>query len=179
MILSLFSKKFSSEIYIDEMKAMIDNAFVEISKEKDSFEIFTISIWTDPNAAASSISFDSKKNSDLKVQKSNAWNKKYYDQYIAEGDLEQAKLFEPISDRNSNPADFALRDYVEINNKSISRNWEERSKGKCWDLLEPLLKQIGEYALSKIDNLKIHSDFEIGVNGRQDWYEFTFMIKNK
>jgi hypothetical protein len=174
MILNLFVKKFKSEIYINEMKAMIDKAFVKIAEEKDSFEIFTISIWTDPNAAASSINFDSKKNSDLKVQQANAWNKKYYEQHIEDGNLEQAKLFEPNYNRNSNPADFALRDYIEINNKSISRKWEDRSNGKCWDLLEPLLRQIGEYALSNIDNLKIHSELEIGVNGRQDWYEFTF-----
>src|SRR5882724_2391193 len=48
--------------------------------------------WTDPNASANSINFDSKLNSDKKIESSNKWAKKYYDQYLAEGDLEQAKL---------------------------------------------------------------------------------------
>ena len=36
------------------------------------------------------------------------------------------------------------------------------------------LKEIGEYAFNNIDRLKIHPDFELSVNGSQDWYEFTW-----
>jgi len=160
------------------MKSLIDKAFDLITKENVSFEIFTVSIWTDPSSSASSISIDSKENSEKKVQKSNDWNKKYHDQYMTEGDMEQAKLFELTMSRNCNPADFELRDFVEIENKSIPNNWEDKTKGKCWDVLEPCLKEIGEFAFSKIAKLKIHSDFELSVNGRQDWYEFVWKNRN-
>lgn len=168
--------RFDKDKYLSEMKGMVDKAVHRLKTEKQDFEIYSLSIWTDPNAATSSINFDSKSNSDLKVAKSTEWNKKYYDMYTADGDLDQAKLFEPIT-RNCNPADFELRDFEELSNSSIPDNWEENTKGECWDILEPALKEVGEYALDKIKNEKIHSDFEMSVNGRQEWYEFTWVLK--
>jgi hypothetical protein len=169
--------KFDRNKYLKEMTAMVDKAVQRLSTEKHDFEIYSLSIWTDPSAKMSSINFDSKKNSDQKVAKSNEWNKKYYDKHIAQGDLEQAKLFEPIKTRNCNPADFELRDFEELSNASIPDNWEERTKGRCWDLLEPALKEVGEYTFDKIRSQKIHVDFEMSVNGRQDWYEFTWTLR--
>ncbi len=169
--------KFDKEQYLTEMKLMVNQAIDKLQKEIPDFEIFTISIWTDPNAAASSIGLESKLNSDKQVKASNEWSQKYYDQYLAEGDLEQAALFKPTGTRNYNPADFELRDFVEIKNTSIENNWEENSGGNCWDELEPALKEIGAYAFSQVQTLKIHSEFELSVNGRQDWYEFVWRIK--
>jgi len=104
---------FDENTYIDEMKKLVDTAIEKLSKENYPFEVYTASIWTDPNAGVSSINFDSKTNSDAKVEQSNAWNKKYFDEYTAEGDFEQAKLFESAGTRNCNPADFELRNYVQ------------------------------------------------------------------
>jgi hypothetical protein len=167
---------FDRDKYLSEMKDMVDKAVLRLKTENKDFEIYSLSIWTDPSASASSISFESKKHSDLKVAKSNDWNKKYYEMYTAEGNFEQAKLFEPIT-RNCNPADFELRDFEELSNSSIPDNWEEKTKGACWDILEPALKEIGDYTLDIIRNETLHSDFEISVNGRQDWYEFTWTLK--
>ena len=153
---------------------MVDLAIGRLREEKPDFEIFTASIWTDPGAASSSIGFESKENSDKLTQESNEWSKKYYDQYMAEGDLEQAKLFEPTGTRNNNPADFALTNFVEIDNATIPDNWEETSDGKCWDDLEPALKEAGAYAFEQMQTLKLHDQFELSVNGRQDWYEFVW-----
>jgi hypothetical protein len=168
---------FDKDKYFKEMKSMVDKAIDRLEKEKPDFEIFTASIWTDPNAAASSIGFESKTNSEKQVKKSNEWNKKYYDKYMAKGNLEQAKLFEPTIARNYNPAGFELRDFVEIKNSTIENNWEESTEGKCWDDLEPALKEVGEYAFGQINTLKIHDEFELSVNGRQDWYEFIWRKK--
>lgn len=177
--MSLFSflmpNKFNRDKYLSEMKGMVDKAIDRLSKEKSDFEIYSINIWTDPSAAASSINFDTKKNSETKVNESNEWNKKYFDKYTEEGDIEQAKLFEPI-ERNCNPADFELRDFEEVSNSSFPENWEENSNGKCWNVLEPALKEIGEYSFNLIKKYKIHSDFELSVNGRQDWYEFIWKL---
>lgn len=168
--------KFDKDKYLAEMNGMVDKAVSRLKTEKQDFEIYSLSIWTDPSTSSSSISFDSKRNSDLKVTKSNEWNKKYHDKYTADGDLEQAKLFKSIT-RNCNPADFELRDFEELSNSSIPDNWEEQTKGGCWDVLEPALKEVGEYTLNKIRTEKIHSNFEMSVNGKQDWYEFTWMLK--
>jgi len=166
---------FDKTLYIDEMTTMIDKAISRLQAEKLDFKIYTASIWTDPNAAVSSISFDSKENSLNKVKKSNEWSKKYYDQYIEEGDIGQAELFKPIEGtRVCNPADFELRDFEEIAHKSFPANWETDTNGNCWKDLEPALTQIGEIYFLKIKNLNIEEGFELSTNGEQDWYDKTW-----
>ncbi|MFK8010119.1 MAG: hypothetical protein AB8H03_27440 [Saprospiraceae bacterium] len=165
--------KFDKEKYKIEMLEMVEQAIFKMKNEKPEFIIFTASIWTDANAAESSIGFESKSNSDKEVESSNKWNKKHYDRLICEGNLERAKLFEPNGKRNNNPADFELRDYVEIQNISFEKDWESKSNNKCWSILEPALKEIGQIAFNKIKELNIHEEFECSVNGRNDWYKFV------
>ena len=122
------------------MTKIIGKAISRLQSEKPNFKIYTASIWTDPNAGVSSINFDSKENSLNNVDKSNNWSKKYYDQYLAEGDLEQAELFKPnTSTRVCNPPDFELRDFEETTHKSFPENWEGETDGNCWKELEPAL----------------------------------------
>jgi hypothetical protein len=166
--------KFDRDTYIKEMKSMVDKSIDKLLIEKPSYEIYTMSICTDPDSATSSINVDSKFNSDNKVKQLNENNKKYYAYHIAEGEFEQAKMFENSILRNCNPADFELRDYYEINNSSIPDGWEMKTKGSCWDKLEPALKEIGDYAFNKIKILKTHPYFELSVNGRLDWYELVW-----
>jgi hypothetical protein len=168
--------KFDKQLYLNEMRQLVDQAFEEMQTQHADFEVFTASIWTDPNAAASSINFDSKENSDKQNEESNAWSKKHYDAYMEAGNVEQAAFFAPRFDRNCNPADSLLRDFAECNNASIPLNWEEKTKGKCWNALEPLLKEVGEYAFGKVKQLKIAADFELSVNSREDWYAVTWNV---
>jgi hypothetical protein len=42
---------------------------------------------------------------------------------MAEGDIEQAKRFEPIDQRNSHPADFELNDLKELENLTFKSKW--------------------------------------------------------
>ncbi len=165
---------FQSKVYKDEMIDLINSAINKMKEAHSNFEIYTASIWTDPNAAASAISFDSLQNSILRTKKSNEWSKKHYDRLIEENDLEQAELFKPIENRNTNTADFELSNYKIIDNKSFGLNWEEDSEGACWDELEPILIELGEYAFEKIQDLNITDDFELSVNGRNDWYEYVW-----
>jgi hypothetical protein len=167
--------EFRRDQYLCEMKGMVNKAIERLKKEKSDFEVYSLNIWTDPNTAASSINFDSRTNSDVKVGEANEWSKKYYEKYMAEGDLDQARLFEP-TDRNRNPAEFELSGFEEQVNSSIPDNWEEGTHGSCWDLLEPVLKEVGEYALALVrkENLNVHPEFELSVNGAQDWYQFTW-----
>ena len=147
------------------MIKLVDKAIQRLQIEKPNFKIYTASIWTDPNAAASSINFDSKSNSLNKVKESNEWSEKYYKQYLAEGNLEQAELFKPnVGTRVCNPADFELRDFEEIANNSFPSNWESDTDGKCWNKLEPALIEIGNSAFERIKNINIEEGFELSIN---------------
>lgn len=167
--------KFAKAAYIKDMKLMVDHAIALLKTEQPDFEVYTASIWTDPNAAASSISFDSKTNSDALVEDAKAWNKSHYDKHMAAGDTEQAKLFEPTETRNTNPADFELMDFRIANHASyIPRGWEEQTEGDCWEVLSPALSEVGNYAFERLQSLRLHPQFELAVNGPEDWYEFTW-----
>lgn len=169
---------FDKPTYIKEMTEMIDKAIERMKKEKPKFLIYTASIWTDPNSTASSIGFDNKKNSLKSVEKSNEWDKKYYEKYLAEGDLEQAELFKPSeATRMCNPADYDLRDFEEIENQSFPKNWESETKGNCWKELNPALREIGKYAFEQIKKLNLEDGFELSINNKKDWYGKTWKIK--
>ncbi len=165
--------KFKQDIFFKEMTAMVDKAIKELAESYPEFEIYTTSIWTDPNGAISSISFDSKENSDIIVEEANTWSKKQHEYFTAEGDIAQANLFEPVS-RNCNPADFELTDFKTITNQNMPKEWEENSDGECWEVLVPALKEAGEYAFNKIVKLHTHPAFELSVNGSNDWYEVVW-----
>ena len=166
---------FNKVLYLEEMKIMIDKAIYRLQSEKADFKIYTVCIWTDPNSAVSSIGFDSKENSINNVIKSNEWSKKYYDQYILEGHLDQAELFKPNENtRDCNPADIELKDFEEVSHKSFPENWEIDTDGKCWEDLELALTQIGETYFMKIKNLNIEEGFELSINSERDWYDKTW-----
>jgi hypothetical protein len=163
--------------YLKEMKSMVDKAIEKLQTEKSILKIYSVSIWTDPNAAASSINIDTKANSDKQVEQANSYDKKKYDEFLAEGNLEMAELFKTTAERNCNPADFILRDFIEIEHPDFDENWESESDGKCWALLIPTLTEIGEYAFEKIQSLNLENDFELAVNSDRDWYDKTWSLK--
>ncbi len=77
MIIDLFD----SRLYQVEMKEMVDAAIGKMQVEQADFEVFTASIWTDPNAKASSINFDDKAHSDQHLRQQHEWAKQHYQQY--------------------------------------------------------------------------------------------------
>ncbi len=166
--------KFKSAVYFAEMKPFINDAIEKLANNNPEFEIYTVALWTDANAAVSAISFDSKLNSDEHCRKSNEFNEKQKEYWTSRGDIKMAELFTAHSVRNCNPADFELRNYLKIENRSFPRNWEEKTGGNCWEVLEPVLKEIGEYLFQALINSRMHSDLEVGVNGSLDWYQFTW-----
>lgn len=164
---------FSKENYLTEMKSMVDRAIERLKAEKPEYVIYTVSIWTDPNAGTSSINFDSKQNSIHEVQQSNAFDKEEYEELIEEGDLEGAELFKPETwiQRNCNPANFELRDFEEVTHADFPINWEYQKGGKCWSQLQPALIEIGNYAFNKIQEMQMDPDFELAINSKKDWYD--------
>ncbi|MDR1911200.1 MAG: hypothetical protein LBQ52_02490 [Helicobacteraceae bacterium] len=157
---------FDGELYKKEMIDMIDRAIVRLKNEEPNFKIFTASIWTDAEAAASSIGFDDKENSLKCVENHNKFIKKYYDKYMASGEEDMARSFKPIEEvRMRNPADYTLRDYEEITHKSFV------DISKRWNQLKPALTEVGKYAFEQIKYLNIDEGFELSINGKNDWYD--------
>ncbi|WP_139924114.1 hypothetical protein [Hymenobacter sp. DG01] len=160
--------------YLNEMRAMIDKAFARMHIIHPIYEVYTVSIWTDPNAGASSISFDSKMHSDQQNARFNELLQRHQLRLSAVEDQQKSEVFEPLTGHNDNPADFEIPDFEEVQHECIELNWEFDSDGECWDLLEPALQEIGNYAFVQSHLLQKHPEFELAVNGRHDWYESTW-----
>lgn len=134
---------------------MIDRAIARMKSEKPAFVVFTASIWTDREAAASAISFDSLENSLRKIGESNEWS--------------AAHSFEPIvGTRFTNPADFELPDFEETRHEVVPPRWHSA------------LVKIGAYAFAEIVR-ELHvdrQDFELGINSTKDWYDQTWNTRS-
>lgn len=156
------------------MGRLLDDSIKTLNKQHKDFIVYSANIWTDPNSAISAINFDSKANSDIAIKSSNDFNKKYFDIHTKAGDFEQAKLFEQKITRNCNPADFELSKFATLENSSFKADWEENSNGECWDTLEEALKEFAVKSRDKFNSLNLHPEFELSVNGREDWYMFTW-----
>lgn len=169
--------RFDEQAYHDEMVVLLFAAIQRMNSEHEGTEIYTINIWTDPNAARSAVNIDSFANSVAKVEQQNAWSKKHYDRLIAKGEFEEARLFQPTGGRLCNPADFAFREIATIKNVSFDESWEEESAGKCWDALEPALLRLGQVARQVFSALKLHPEAELSVNSRRDWYDHSWSMR--
>lgn len=168
--------KFNQALYKQEISDMIQEAVCQYLKENKE-KIFTISIWTDVDARASSINFDTKEESYKRDRKSYDSNLEYYNMFIQYGDEEMAELhkvpdvFTP--ERDCSIADYKFADFIEISNESFPKYWEEHSEGKCWDEITPLLKETVIENLDELQKLPLENDIEISVNGKEDWYQET------
>jgi hypothetical protein len=164
-----------NQLYYKEMTAMVNKAIDRLQLEMPNFKIYTASIWTDPNAAVSSINFDSKTYSIKQVKQRNAWFKKYRSYHLVEGDLKMAALFKPNKGtRIFNPANFLLRDFELIRHKSFPRHWESNTNSRCWKKLEPALIEIGDYTFMLLKTLHLEKGFELSINSARDWYDKTW-----
>ena len=169
---------FKAVEYERELHALVERATSLWRSAPARPLIYTVSIWTDPNAGRSAVSFDTRANSNAKVEQSNAWSKTQYDRLMEEGETEEAELFLPNEGRNTNPADFAFRNLVECAHSAFPDDWEETSEGRCWNELEPLLLALGKAMSSELGPLGVERDAEIGVNSRRDWYDKCWRIRS-
>jgi hypothetical protein len=167
---------FEKHTYLQEVKSMIDTAVARLVKETPPFKIYSVSVWTDPNAAVSAFNIDSRKNSEKAVQKLNAYFKKRHDELIDEGDLEWAELMNKKVLRNYNPADFIFRNFQTIKHPYFEKEWASQQGRGCWAELGPALNEAGEYAFSKISILPVDTDFELAVNSAKDWYDRVWKL---
>lgn len=162
---------FDEEAYLSEMDLLIRTAKRVMMSEHPDVVLYTASIWTDPDAAMSCVSFDTREHSDEQVRRDNEWSVEHYDRLMAEGECEEAELFLPNEGRNCNPADFQFRNIASIPHVSFERHWESAAGAECWDQLEPALNKVAERAMSELSTLRLHRDAILGINSRRDWFD--------
>jgi hypothetical protein len=169
--------EFDEQVYLKEMASLISAAKNTLKTKHPDIEVYSINIWTNPNAAISAVNVDTFQNSSTVVEQYNQWAKVQHDHWVAKGDLEVAKSFLPIQGRNYSVADFALTELEIIEHRAFDSNWESISQGRCWELLEPALLKAGELAKEIFANLRLHPEAELSVNSRRDWYDHTWSFR--
>lgn len=162
---------FDETLYQHEMTELLTGAAQLLQRDHPDMLIFTVSMWTDPNAAVSRVCVDTEEHSAMELTRSATWNKAEYEKLMAGGLTNLARHFAPRElERESNPANFAVR-LLSIQNSAFQGNWEYTSEGACWDVLEPALLRAAETAEKIFSVLPLHSNARLAVNSRRDWYD--------
>lgn len=156
-------RAFDQDRYLREMQGLVDDAREKITMEAPSLEVYTVSVWTDPDAAFSAVSIDSYDHYQAQIERFSSARRAINE------DL--AKRMANSQSRITSPADFEYPEVLKIRNKSFPLNWNTDTHGQSWELLSPLLLQAAEYARQAFSVQKLHPDAEVGVNGRNSWYE--------
>jgi hypothetical protein len=166
--------------FIAEMGALVEEAVAGFRRLHPDVEVFSVSVWTDPNARVSAVSFDTEPHSTASIEKTKTWARQMKERALAEGKLGRAGLFEVFlrAERQRNPADFEYRNFLLKSNASFPRHWEERSGEQCWNELERALLEVGEYARGALNALRLHPQAILGVNSRRDWFDRTWALSS-
>jgi hypothetical protein len=169
--------EFDVQRYLREMQQLVATGCLRLAVRHPRVRVYSVSVWTDPDARGSAISFDTLANSRLKVAASDRYRKRQHAELLREGDRAMARLFaKPSRDRNSNPADFAFRSFHEVNHRSMPALWEERSDRRCWTELEPALREVAKLVLPTLAELRLEKGAVLGINSRRDWFDRTWPI---
>ena len=173
-------------LYLEEMDRLLAEAKRKLLAKSPDTEVYTISIWTDPNGAVSAVNFDTLDNSVEKVRQSNKWKKSYYDEYMAQGDEESAGLFRPFEGRNQNPADFRFSKIAKVEHRSFAgedrpiliAGGDKPVDSPVWPVLESLLQTVQERARALYRDLLLHPEARIAVNSPASWYDYEMPMSS-
>ena len=138
--------------YLDEMSELFERVRLKFEKERPIDRIFVISIWTDPDAAASSVSLESRSHSDMFTGTPGV--------------------------PNDSPADFEYRDFSECEHSSFPKFWEENTSGACWGELEPALVAAANNAIRLFEKMPLEPDAVLGVNSSRDWFDRRWALNS-
>ena len=145
---------FNRQQYLNEIAALLVLAKTNLREQAPDAVVFTVNVWTDPNAAASAVSFDTREHSNRMI----AFRNRRQGKTVYQG-------------RIQNPADFAYSNISECIHGSIPIGWVEASEGGCWDILEPILLEVRDMTQREFFDLPRDEAAELSVNSRRDWYD--------
>ena len=171
---------FNAALYREEMLSLVNAAIKKLKAEHPDYEVFTMSLTTDFASGVSAVHFDSRASSERYFKK----EAEQYQKYLQAGNLSMAEMYAPTGEiRITNPADFELPFYAEIQNESFPVEFEEEPEDKnseeedeessaFWEEVAPILKQATATAYQTAKSeLKVDADaFEVSYNGPDDWY---------
>jgi len=162
---------FDEALYQIEMTRLLQDAEVVMRRDHPNVVIYSVAIWTDPNAAVSAVSVDTKENSDVRLARLTAWAHARQADALAAGDLELAVRLGNLPPRNCNPAEFVIRELASAKHRSFPRGWEDASGGDCWQELGRALRAVRAKAMEMFRSFPLHPDAELATNGASDWYD--------
>lgn len=170
---------FNTVIYQLEMQSLVNTAIKKLKAEHPDYEVSTVSLTTDFASGVSAVHFDSRASSERYLKK----EAEQYQKYLQAGNLSMAEMYAPTGEiQITNPADFELPFYAEIQNESFSLNFEEEQEGEDSELEDetssvywekatpPILKQVAAVAYRTAKSeLNVDTDaFEVSYNGPED-----------
>ena len=174
------NNSFNTSLYQSEMLTLVNMAVKKLKSEYPNYEVYTMSLTKDFSSGISAIHFDSRSYSQRYLQK----EAEQYQKYLQAGNQSMAELYAPTGEiRITNPADFELPFYVEIQNKCFHFSFENEQANEdsdteddilsiYWNEALPILKQVATVAYQTAKSeLKIDIEaFEVSYNGPEDWY---------
>ena len=122
---------FNAALYQEEMLSLVNTAIKKLKAEHPDYTVFTISLTTDFASGVSAVHFDSRASSERYLKN----EAEQYQKYLQAGNLSMAEMYAPTGEiRITNPADFELPFYAEIQNESFSLNFEEEQEDEDSEL---------------------------------------------
>ena len=152
----------TAQRYESDMQAMIDKAYRTLLRDHPRVQVYTVSIWTDPEARVSAVAIDTKAHSDRCVKRhiaSRIRDAKRYPELYAAPSQEELEM-----QRMGSPADFKFP------RMATRCHYWHRGPFK-WSFLRPVLRRVQSYAIRQAVGLRIHEDARISINSSQDWYD--------
>ena len=165
--------------YLREMDAMLAKAQMRWQRNKKRPPIFAIAVWTDPQAQASAVNIDTRRNSDRFVRKHKAFAEKEIKYWLKEGDKKMAALFRndlKTARNNDNPADFEFRLIAQTSHKSFECNSEADEK-PLWKELRPLLRDVQKRVREVFASFEVEPDAQVAINSPRSWYAQPVRLK--
>ena len=157
--------------YRTEMNGLLAAAEAALRAEAPDAVVYTVGVWTDPDAAVSAVNFDTAEHSAAAVARSTAWAAKHHARLTAAGDDDGARAFAPRPGaRCENPANFALPRLAMTTHAAFAPGWAAATEGRCWEALGPALREVREVAARRYAHLPLHPDALVAVNSAEDWY---------
>jgi len=159
---------FDPVLYEHEMTQLLQQAVERLRAEYPRLVIYSLSIWTDAPAMTSAVSIDTKNNSEARIARLRAFAAEQQTRAAAAHEPELARLWARPIARNTNPAEFVLREYVTIEHRAFDSRWAAEDH---WQELAPALERVRDLARELFRGVLLHPEAQVAVNSPNDWYD--------
>lgn len=165
-----------ADTYQAELLKIVDEAIDHLKGAAD-FELYSLSIWTDVGAGASSVSADSFANSERVQEDDRRWMENLKARMLAMGETRffQEGRSSTTPSRNTEPADFLLPNITSVDHTLWVMDSEE-DLDLCKQV-ERVLALARDHAASRCKaELLCHPDAEVAISSREGWYDLPVRI---